>query len=131
MNLNASARWLALGAGALDLSSGLGLVLLPAFTLRLMGVAVPGSEALVFVRFVGVFVASVGACYLWAVLAPGIRMRVVLGGTLFFRAGVFVFTGLCVLAGALDAGWLAVTAADAGLIIAQAWLLAKGVGADA
>ncbi len=130
MNINSLARWLALCAGALDFSSGLGFVFLPSFALRVMGVAIPGAEALVFVSFVGVFVAAIGATYLWAALALGGRLRIILQATLFFRIGVFAFTGLSVLTGALDKGWLLVTLADAGLVTAQSWLLAKGAGRD-
>ena len=50
--------------GAMDLATGLGLVAMPAFTLAQMGAAVPGAEALGYVRFSGVFVGAVGASYL-------------------------------------------------------------------
>ena len=76
------ARRLALLAGALDFGSGLGLVALPAAMLPLMGLPVPGEEALAFVRFVGAFVAAVGACYLWALRRPAERLGVVRGATL-------------------------------------------------
>ena len=120
------ARRLALLAGALDFGSGLGLVALPAAMLPLMGLPVPGEEALTFVRFVGAFVAAVGACYLWALRRPGERLRVVLGATLWFRLAAGSYVLGAVLRGSLDASWLTVTAADYGLIVAQLWLLARG-----
>lgn len=129
--LNTLARWLALVAGLMDFSTGLGLVFLPEFTLKLMGVGVPGQEALVFVRFVGVFVAAVGASYLWALLAPVMRLRTVFGATILFRAGAGSFTGIAVLAGTLAPAWLAVTATDIGLVLLQTWLLRRGVYRDA
>ena len=124
------ARWLAWGAGAMDFGTGVALVSAPAWTLARMGVAAPGAEAWVFVRFVGAFVGAVGAIYLWAAQRPGERLRVVLGATMWLRgaAGAFVFGA--VVAGALARGWWSVTATDGGLVLAQAWLLAKGAGRD-
>lgn len=114
----------------MDFSTGLGLVFLPALTLQLMGVAVPGDEALLFVRFVGVFVASVGASYLWALTAPALRLRLVFGFTNIFRTGAGTFTGICVIAGYLSPGWLAVTAADIALVVLQTWFLRRGIYGD-
>jgi hypothetical protein len=59
-------RTYALVVGAMDLSTGLALMAAPAFTLARMGAAVPGAEALGYVRFSGAFVAAVGASYLLA-----------------------------------------------------------------
>lgn len=124
------ARRLALLAGCLDSGSGLGLVVLPATVLPTMGLPVPGAEALAFVRFVGAFVAAVGASYLWALCRPGDRLRVVLGATVWFRLAVGTYSLVAVGTGWLAAGWLTVTAADYGLVIAQLWLLAKGAECD-
>lgn len=131
MTSSRMAFWLALGAGAMDFSTGLGLVAAPAWTLVLMGVPVPGGEALLFVRFVGAFVWAVGASYLWASAAPARRLRVVFGATIWFRVAAGAFTGAAVGHGDLAPGWLAVTATDWALVGAQLWLLAKGVGRDA
>ena len=128
MNPTLLSRWLALCAGSADLLSGLGFILLPALTLRIMGLVVPGSEALVFVRFVGVYVALVGLSYLWALLDQQSRLRVVFEVTLLFRLGTGLFTGVAVVIGQLPAGWLLVTAADFALVAAQGWLLTKGLG---
>ena len=128
MNPTQLARWLALGAGALDCAMGGSLLLGPAITLRAMGLDVPGAEALLFVRFVGVCVAAVGATYLWALWRPVERLRVVLGATIFFRLATGSYTGAAVLLGALPGAWCQVTFADFALIAAQAWLLAKGAG---
>lgn len=122
------ARYLALAAGLMDLSTGLGLVLLPALTLKLMLVAVPGPEALVFVRFVGAFVAAVGASYLWALNCPVERLRPVLGATMLFRLSAGSYTLVAVCLGTLSPAWLTVTAADFSLVALQSWLLSRGVG---
>ena len=88
----------------------------------------PGEEALPYVRFVGAFVAAVGASYLWALHRPEERLRVVLDLTRLFRlaSGGYALAGVC--AGWLSPVWLVVTLADAFLIAAQTWLLGKGVG---
>lgn len=128
MNATRLGIWLAVGAGAMDLGTGLGLVMMPAWTLARMGVPVPGDEALLFVRFVGAFVGAVGASYLWAAARPRERLRGMLALTVWMRAAAGAFTAWAVLSGALAGGWLAVTATDWGLVVAQVWLLAKGAG---
>ncbi|HEY0947161.1 MAG TPA: hypothetical protein VGD81_17900 [Opitutaceae bacterium] len=123
------ARGLAVAAGGLDFATGLGLVGAPAFTLARMGAPVPGGEALLYVRFVGVFVAAVGASYLGALALGGARrLRSVFEFTLLFRLGAGTFTGLAVARGLLAPAWLAVTATDFALVGAQSWLLTKGAG---
>ena len=130
MNPTKLARWLALGAGALDCAMGGSLLAGPAFTLRALGISVPGAEALLFVRFVGVLVAAVGASYLWTWWRPVERLRGGLGATIFFRAATGTYIGAAVLLGALPWAWGQVTLVDFALIAAQAWLLAKGAGRD-
>ena len=126
------ARRFALAAGGLDFATGLGLVALPAFTLARMGAPVPGDEALLYVRFVGVFVAAVGSTYLGALALGGAaRLRGVFGFTLPFRMGAGTFTAASVTLGALGPAWLVVAVTDFALTAAQAWLLAKGVGRHA
>jgi hypothetical protein len=118
-------RWLALGAGLMDAATGAGLVLLPALTLRLMGVPSPGAEALGFVRFVGVFVGSVGLSYLVAWRRDERALRAVFDFTRIFRVGAGVFTGFMVLGAGWPPAWLAVTVADLGLAVAQSVLLSR------
>ena len=102
-------RWLALAAGAMDTATGVGLVLLPVWTLQRMGIAPPGPEALGFVRFVGVFVGAVGLSYLVAWGRGHDRaLRTVFDITRLFRTGAGVFTGVMVFA----AVWLGVAFAS-------------------
>jgi len=119
-------RMLALGAGMMDFLTGLGLVSAPALTLRLMLVPVPEPSALIFVRFVGVFVGAVGAIYL---LAGMRRDRADLVAafrlTLPFRFGAGTFCAVAVITGSLAPMWLSVSAADLGLVMAQVVLLRR------
>lgn len=130
--LNRLGRGLAGAAGALDFCTGIGLVCLPLRVLPLMGVVVPGAEALVFLRWVGAFVAAVGASYLLALArGGGARLRGVLEFTIVFRLAAGVFSAGAIALGWLAPAWLAVPATDFVLVGAQLWLLAKGVGRDA
>ncbi len=125
------ARTLALLAGAMDATTGIGLIVAPALTLRGMLAPVPGPEALPYVRFVGVFVSAVGASYLVALWRGGSRpLRQVLESTLLFRAGAGLFTGGAVLAGTLAPAWLAVTFTDLLLVGLQVGLLQVEFAAD-
>lgn len=111
-------------AGAMDLLTGLGLVFLPALTLTLMSVPVPDAEALVFVRFVGVFVGGVGASYYVALARPGDdAVWEVFRFTLVFRAAAGAFVLAAVVSGLWHWPWLAVTATDWGIATVQGWLL--------
>lgn len=122
-------RWtpvMAVVVGAMDAATGIGLVAAPHWTLSRMGIVPPGSEALDYVRFVGVFVAAVGLSYGWAWLRGSEnRLRMVLEFTLLFRAGAGTFTAMMVLAGGWPVAWLAVSVTDLGLVLLQGGLLAK------
>ena len=125
------ARGLALGAGCLDTGTGLGLVFAPALVLGLMGAAVPGAEALIYLRWVGAFVVAVGASYLIAlVIGGGARLRAVFEFTIVFRLAAGVFSAVAMARGWLAPVWVSVPLADFALAAVQAWLLRKGVGRD-
>jgi hypothetical protein len=114
-------------AGAMDAATGLGLVLLPSFTLRMMGVAAPTGDALVFLRWVGAFVGAVGASYLIALLRGGaMRLREVFVFTLVFRAAAGGYAAWAVASGALDWRWITVALTDGALVAVQVWLLRRG-----
>ncbi len=119
-------RWLCLGAGTLDFCTGLGLVAAPALLLRLMGVPPLDGDGWVFLRFVGAFVAAVGAVYLWTALRPApARVRALLEFTLFFRFAAGAYAAAAILTGTLHSAWSSVPATDFALVALQAWLLAR------
>jgi hypothetical protein len=118
------AWWLALGAGAMDFTTGLGLVFAPTRVLPLMGVAAPAGDGLVFLRWVGAFVGAVGASYLLAVARGGsARLWAVLEFTIPFRLAAGGFAATAIALGWLPATWASVPVADFALVAAQAWLL--------
>lgn len=115
-------------AGAMDAAAGLGLMLIPTVVLPLMFVEVPGPEELIFLRFVGAFVAAVGATYLWALAKPTERLRVILGATILFRLAAGGYSLSAIALGQLSPMWLSVPATDFGLAAAQFLLLRRGAG---
>jgi hypothetical protein len=126
MNHVRLARLLALAAGLLDSGSGLGFAFFPTQTLTLMRTSVAAEEALVYVRFVGAFVAAVGVSYLWALFRGDLnRLRGVLEFTLIFRLATGVFATAAIARGWLTPTWASVPTADFALIGIQLWLLTK------
>lgn len=127
-------RWFTWTAGGGDLATGLALVLRPAWIAGLLGVSV-APQALLFLRWIGVFVACVGAAYLYPWLWPegpsrwG-RLRVALEVTAGARVAVAGFVASAVVAAALSEPWLLVAGFDALVAIAQMFLLLLPGGYD-
>lgn len=130
MTVNRMTRVYAVFAGGADFCTGLGLVCVPQVVLPLMGLVPPAGEALVFLRWVGVFVGTVGACYWWGLLRPAAGLRAMLELTLLFRVAVGLFGVVAILRGWLAPVWASVPATDLALAAAQGWLLRKGAGHD-
>jgi len=116
---------LSLVAGGADLATGLLLICTPEWTLARMGVPYPPE--LVFLRFVGVFVACVGASYWFGLIAWWLsgcscRLRFVWELTILFRVAVGFFVAAQILAGHLPWQWYSVPAVD------WTWALVQGIG---
>jgi hypothetical protein len=130
-HLEKLARWLALGAGALDAGTGTGLVVAPVFTLGLMQAGTIAPEAETYLRFTGVFVGMVGFSYLWALRRGPATLRTVFALTAWFRLAVGIFSTWAIATGRLGMAWVSVPATDFFLAATQAWLLRQGVFRDA
>lgn len=114
-------------AGALDFFTGLALVAAPAPTLALMGTLPVGAEAEVFLRWVGAFVASVGASYLLAWRKnTDEALRNVLSATIPFRLAAGFYSAWALCTGRLSPEWASVPATDLLLVAFQAWVLKRG-----
>jgi hypothetical protein len=122
---------LCLFAGLMDATSGSLLMLVPDLALKLMSVSVVSAEALVFIRFIGAFVFSVGCLYLVA-LVPAVLVNRwawvsgVLAVTAWVRAVVCVFTTVAIADGALGLAWWSVPVSDGFLALLQVWVIWKG-----
>jgi hypothetical protein len=107
------------------------LLAAPLLVLGGMGVRDAVAGDTIHLRYIGAFVAAVGASYLYPLALPGAdrRVPVVLEVTALVRGAVALFVGGAVASGALAPPWLTVAAVDGGLAAFQLWLI--GGGGDA
>jgi len=127
-------RWLILYqyiAGLCDTGTGLLLIVAPAWTLRLMGLTII-PQPVVFVRYIGVFVLSVGLTYLWAVARWPLTSHAHIGWsaqwkiTALVRTLVAVFVVGQIASSALESRWISVALSDGAFAMIQ-WIgLRKG-----
>lgn len=117
---------LLVAAGVSDLGTGLALVVSPGLVLALLGLGAPGTDA-VYLRFVGAFVACVGAVYLypWFLAPRAVRLATVTEVTAVVRGGIALFVIGAVASGALAPPWLLVAGFDGLLAAAQVAMLRR------
>ncbi len=110
----------------MDLTTGALLVFDPALTLGLMGIETLPAEP-IYLSWIGVFVASIGASYGLPYLAKGAEQVSRLRATLLFtgltRFLVGLFVGAALMRHQLEAGWSLVAVADLMCAAVQFWLL--------
>jgi hypothetical protein len=116
--------------GLSDASTGALLIVAPAFTLRVMGLHVPG-DALPFISFIGAFVLSVGLSCLYGALVVARRgspcvLETVWLLTALARGSVAIFLVTQILGHALELGWLTVAVTDGLCVLIQAIGLRRG-----
>jgi len=116
--------------GVSDTSTGILLIVTPAFALRLMRLHVP-LEAFPYLSYIGVFVLSVGiACIYGAMLVTRIlfapKLEVVWLLTAITRGCVTVFVLWKIFGGTLEAGWITVAITDGVLALLQTIGLWRG-----
>ena len=87
----------------------------PTLVLKLMGATLLGAAELVYLRWIGAFVAAVGFSYLW----PLIRSEVTLLRAATARGPSRRECCHCI--------WVSVPVTDFALAAAQVWLLRRGV----
>ena len=108
----------------MDAMTGVLLILWPDRVLELLGVEGVSADSMVFLRWIGVFVGSVGLGY-------GLAMRGQREGeavwmlTGLVRAGVAMFVTAGILGGSLDRAWIGVAVTDGLVAAVQAWGLRK------
>lgn len=127
-------RWLILyqyAAGLCDTGTGLVLVAAPAWTLGLMGLSII-PQPVAFVRYIGVFVFSVGLTYLWAALRWPHTEHAHIGWatqwkiTALIRTLVALFVVWQVTTGEIENKWITVALSDGAFALIQWTGLAKG-----
>jgi hypothetical protein len=118
-------------AGLCDAGTGLLLIVAPAWTLRMMGLTII-PEPVVFVRYIGVFVLSVGLTYLWAAMHWPLTTHAHIGWsiqwkiTALVRTLVAVFVVWQIASAALESRWISVALSDGAFATIQ-WIgLRKG-----
>jgi hypothetical protein len=118
-------------AGLCDTSTGLLLIAAPAWTLHLMGLSVI-PQPVAFVRYIGVFVLSVGLTYLWAAVKWPLSPRDNIAWstqwkiTALIRTLVALFILWQVATAAIESRWITVAFSDGAFAIIQ-WIgLRKG-----
>lgn len=120
--------WFCLLAGGGDAATGLLLVAAPSLAAGLLGLRRPEAD-LILLRFIGVFVACVGAAYLYPWLRRADRGRRIVSAleiTAGVRLAVALFLGVAVAASQLDLPWAGVGTYDALVALAQIGLLTFG-----
>ena len=133
--MNRSIRsWLLLyqyAAGLCDTCTGLLLIAAPAWTLSLMGLTII-PQPLSFVRYIGVFVFSVGLTYLWAALQWPLTSHAHIAWviqwkiTALIRMLVAIFVFWQVAAGSIEPRWMTVAFSDGIFAAIQVFGLSKG-----
>jgi hypothetical protein len=119
MNKQQFVIWWSAAVGAMDAVTGLLLVVAPALVLKLLGIPLPSLDALVFLSWMGVFVAGVGLSYGLVLIdrksGPTVWMI-----TALVRVLVGVFVSWRIMDGSLVPLWAAVALTD--LIVASGQL---------
>jgi hypothetical protein len=118
-------------AGLCDTGTGLLLIVAPASTLRLMGLTII-PQPVVFVRYIGVFVLSVGLTYVWAAAFWPLTSHAHIGWstqwkiTALVRTLVAVFVVGQIASSALEIRWISVALSDGAFAMIQWFGLRKG-----
>jgi hypothetical protein len=118
-------------AGLGDTSTGLLLIAAPAWTLGLMGLSVI-PQPVAFVRYIGVFVLSVGLTYLWAAVRWPLMPHAHIAWsaqwtiTALVRSLVALFVLWQVVSGAIELRWISVAFSDGAFALVQIIGLRKG-----
>lgn len=118
-------------AGGMDAVTGPWLVFAPASALAAMGVEPEMEADLLFISFVGAFVAAVGFSYLWALWrwlnhGDAAFLRAVWRVTILFRLSAGAFCTVQIALDQLDLAWASIPLADFTLAAIQIWLLRAG-----
>ena len=113
-------------AGSMDFLTGLLLVVAPGFVLGLLRIEQPSADALVFLSWIGVFVAAVGLSYGLALGKNRDRCETVWMITGLVRIMVAAFLTVRIVDGSLSVPWALVALSDAGVAAVQVAIFRLG-----
>ncbi|MEO5917052.1 MAG: hypothetical protein ABIS50_22680 [Luteolibacter sp.] len=112
MNRITFLKFWSIAVGSMDAVTGLLLIAAPALVLRMLGIAPPSADALVFLSWMGVFITAVGLSYAMA-LGRRSRGETVWAFTAIVRILVALFLLAKILGGILPIPWGIVGLSDA------------------
>lgn len=118
-------KFWSIAVGSMDAVTGLLLIFVPSLVLKLLGVGAPSADALVFLSWMGVFIAGVGLSYAMA-LGRRSRGETVWEFTAMIRIMVAVFLTIRILDGTLAANWALVGGCDGMVGVFQLVILRLG-----
>ncbi|MES2923016.1 MAG: hypothetical protein V4819_15785 [Verrucomicrobiota bacterium] len=118
-------KFWSVAVGSMDAVIGLLLIFVPELVLKLLGIEAPSPDALVFLSWMGVFIAGVGLSYGMA-LGKRSRGETVWAFTAMIRILVAVFLTARILDGTLAANWGIVGGCDAIVGVLQILVLRRG-----
>ncbi len=111
--------------GSMDAMTGLALIFVPSLVLKLLGIEPPSADALVFLSWMGVFIAGVGLSYAMA-LGKRTCGETVWAFTAMIRIMVAIFLTTRILNGGLAANWGLVGGCDGLVGVVQIVILRLG-----
>lgn len=122
-------RFWSIAVGAMDACTGMLLICTPSRVLELLQIAPVGNECMLFLRWIGVFVAGVGLSYLFSLGRRG-QGESIWYATALIRILVAVFLTTSILTGEMPTPWLTVAVTDALVAVVQIAVIWAGWWAE-
>ena len=126
MNRHRFLKLWSLAAGVMDAVTGLMLVIVPGLVLSLLRIGEPPPEAMIYLRWIGVFVMSVGLSYGIALGGCARRGETVWCFTALVRGCVAVFLMVQIAGGWMAPAWAVVAMSDGAVAVVQLAILRLG-----
>ncbi len=125
MNKKLIIKGWSLCVGSMDAITGLLLIFVPAFILKLLGITPLENSSWVYLSWMGVFITGVGFSYIWA-LGKAAEGELIWKITAMIRLMVSAFICWKIGSGDLQQAWLLVAFSDAFVAAFQLYVLRLG-----
>jgi hypothetical protein len=119
-------KFWSVAVGSMDALTGLLLIFAPALVLRLLKIEAPAPDAMVFLKWIGVFVMAVGLSYGLALGRHRAAGETVWMFTSMVRILVAVFLIIQITANVMAPAWAVVALSDGLVAMVQMVILRKG-----